>query len=71
LNVAKVPEPPAATAISPTAASNMRYRLVFFDMVSRSFVDVSRSGAQFVMEASEAGARVVAARAIRRRASIP
>jgi hypothetical protein len=37
----------------------MRYRLVFFDMVSRSFVDVSRSGAQFVMEASEAGARVV------------
>jgi hypothetical protein len=28
-------------------------------MVSRSFVDVSRSGAQFVMEASEAGARVV------------
>jgi hypothetical protein len=40
----------------------MRYRLVFFDMVSRSFVDVSRWGARFVMEASEAGAHVVAAR---------
>jgi hypothetical protein len=32
LNVAKVPEPPAATVIRPTAQSNIRYRLAFFDI---------------------------------------
>jgi hypothetical protein len=35
----------------------MRYRLVFFDMVSRSFMGISRWGAQFEGEASGRAAR--------------
>jgi hypothetical protein len=40
----------------------MRYRFVFFDMVSRSFMGISRWGAQFDGEASGRAARKPCAR---------